>query len=234
MPIRADALVVMAKAPLPGTVKTRLTPLLTADQAAELARGLLLDQLEHLCAFAEADLHLAYAPSPAGGLIRQLAPSQFAIFPQSEGDLGARMRHIFATLFAKRYQRIVLIGADLPPVPLDYFTAAFSCLRRNVPAAVLGPADDGGYYLIGLNRDQPALFEQMSWSHDQVLAQTIAKLASLGIPTEQLPGWFDVDTVEDLQRIMLFKKSHPSEMKNTLQILARLPIRRRVSDNLES
>jgi rSAM/selenodomain-associated transferase 1 len=233
MPIRADALVVMAKAPIPGTVKTRLMPLLTADQAAELARGLLLDQIEHLCAFAEADLHLAYAPSSARGLIRQLAPPRFAIFPQSEGDLGARMRHIFATLFAKRYQRIVLIGADLPPVPLEYFTAAFSCLRRNVPGAVLGPADDGGYYLIGLNQHQPALFEQINWSHDQVLAQTVAKVASLGVPIAQIPGWFDVDTVEDLQRVVLFEKSHPSEMKHTLQILARLPVGHRVSDNLD-
>ncbi len=261
MPIRADALVVMAKAPIPGAVKTRLVPFLSIDQAAKLARALLIDQLDHLKAISTADLYLAFTPQESKPLMRELAPASFELFPQINGDLGARMENVFATLFARGHKNIILIGADLLPVPLRYFTQAFTYLdgkkspfhpplAKHVLSrveggarggfvgpqqrAVLGPSQDGGYYLVGLNQDQPALFEQMTWSHDQVLAQTIAKLASLRIPTEQLPGWFDVDTVEDLQRVVLFKKLHPSEMKNTLEILARLPIRPQVGDNLES
>ena len=128
MPIRANALVVMAKAPIPGSVKTRLMPVFSALEAAALARALLLDQLEHLRALRNTDLYLAFTPPGARRLIRRLAPPRFEIFSQSGADLGARMRHIFATLFAQGHRRIVLIGGDLPPVPLRYFTQAFTYL----------------------------------------------------------------------------------------------------------
>ncbi|HSC42725.1 MAG TPA: TIGR04282 family arsenosugar biosynthesis glycosyltransferase, partial [Candidatus Binatia bacterium] len=192
MPIRANALVVMAKAPIPGSVKTRLMPVFSALEAATLARALLLDQLEHLRALRNTDLYLAFTPPGARRLIRRLAPSRFEVFSQASGDLGTRMRHIFATLFGRGHRRIVLIGGDLPPVPLNYFSKAFTCLSDTEQCAVLGPSQDGGYYLIGLNRDQPALFDQMIWSHDQVLTQTLARLISLDIKSHLLPTWRDI------------------------------------------
>jgi uncharacterized protein len=199
MPIRANALVVMAKAPIPGAVKTRLVPFLSPEEAAELARALLVDQLRHLSAIDNADCYLAFSPEEAGAMMRELAPERFELFSQKDGDLGARMENIFTKLFAKGHRHVVLIGADLPPVPLTYFSKAFASLSDTERCAVLGPSQDGGYYLIGLNRDQPALFDQMTWSHDQVLTQTLARLISLDIKSHLLPTWRDIDTIDDVR-----------------------------------
>ncbi|HEX7230194.1 MAG TPA: TIGR04282 family arsenosugar biosynthesis glycosyltransferase [Candidatus Binatia bacterium] len=199
MRIRANALAVMAKVPIPGSVKTRLTPFFSAAQAAALARALLMDQLENLRALRNADLYLAFAPASARRLIRHLAPPQFEIFPQRGAELGARMQNVFATLFTEGYQRIVLIGGDLPPVPLDYFTRALAYLDHPESRAVLGPTHDGGYYLVGLNRNQPAIFDQMTWSHDQVLRQTLERIVSFDIKGHLLPRWHDIDTIDDVR-----------------------------------
>jgi glycosyltransferase A (GT-A) superfamily protein (DUF2064 family) len=231
-------------------------PGLSAQQAAALARALLLDQLEHLRAFRIADLYLAFTPPDARRLIRRLAPARFEIFSQSGANLGARMRHIFATLFARGHRRIVLIGGDLPPVPLKYLTQAFAYLAAKKSPfdpplakhvlsgvevqgrggfhgaqqrAVFGPSLDGGYYLVGLNREQPALFDRMTWSHDRVLAQALEKLDSVGVRRKQLRSWFDVDTVDDVQRLLLLRGSSQKAMTNTLSLLHRLPILKRRS-----
>lgn len=199
MPTRANALAVMAKAPIPGTVKTRLVPFLSSEQAAELTRALLLDQLEHLRTILTADLYLVFSPNDASAMMRQLAPLSFELFPQSDGDLGARMEHAFATLFARGHERIILIGGDLPPVPLVYFGEAFEFLSGPEQRVVLGPSRDGGYYLVGLNRNQPALFDQMTWSHNQVLRQTFERINSLDIKGHLLPTWYDIDTIDDVR-----------------------------------
>jgi rSAM/selenodomain-associated transferase 1 len=234
MPIRANALVVMAKAPIPGGVKTRLMPVFSALEAAALARALLLDQLEHLRALRNTDLYLAFTPPAARRLIRRLAPPQFEIFPQSGAGLGARMQKVFATLFAKGHKRIVLIGGDLLPVPLRYFTQAFTYLdakksrfRFDVPQqrVVLGPSLDGGYYLVGLNRELPVLFRRMTWSHGQVLAVTLARLRALKIPSFQLSPWFDIDTPADLKAFTQdWVMPNQREMKHTMKTLARVKI----------
>src|SRR5688572_20526241 len=151
MPTRANALAVMTKAPIAGTVKTRLQPLLSAAEAADLACALLLDQLHHLRALESADLYVAFTPPQQEALVQRLAPAPFQCFPQSEGDLGMRMHNIFSVLFAKEYKNVVLIGADLPPIPLDYFAQAYDYLDGPQPRVVLGPSRDGGYYLVGLN-----------------------------------------------------------------------------------
>lgn len=252
MPIHANALVVMAKAPIAGAVKTRLVPFLSATEAAELARALLLDQLEHLSRLRSADLHLAFTPTQALATMQDLAPDRFELFPQTDGDLGARMQNIFARLFAKGYKNIVLIGADLLPVPLDYFTQAFTYLDGEKSPfhppltkhalsrveggerggfdgpqkrAVLGPSQDGGYYLIGCNQQLPEIFADMTWGHDQVFAQTYARLRALGVPTLGLPQWFDIDTPADLKALAQdWIEAKRTEMKNTLKVLDRLKI----------
>ena len=189
----------MAKAPIPGTVKTRLAPLLSIEEAAELSRALLVDQLEHLQSLSGADLYLAFSPSQAVAMMRQLAPLSFELFPQTDGDLGARMEHVFETLFARGHKKIVLIGGDLPPVPLAYFDEAFEFLNGPGRRVVLGPSRDGGYYLVGLNLPLPEIFEAMSWSHDQVLSQTLSRINSLGMKGHLLPIWYDVDTIDDVR-----------------------------------
>ena len=228
MPIRANALAIMAKAPIAGTVKTRLLPYLSAEDAAELARSLLLDQLSHLCAIEAADLYVAFTPLQEEALMKQLVPAPFQLFLQSDGDLGVRMQNVFTQLFSKGHQAIVLIGADLMPVPFEYFAQAYDYLDGPEPRVVLGPSRDGGYYLVGLNRPMPAMFENMTWSHDQVFTQTVTKLADLRIETRQLPIWFDIDTPDDLQILMTREDDRQNtSMKNTLKLLRRLDRRRR-------
>ena len=228
MPTHAKALAVMTKAPIAGAVKTRLQPFLSAEDAADLARALLLDQLLHLRAMESTDLYVAFTPPQQEALVQELAPAPFQILSQSEGDLGMRMHNIFSVLFAKEYKNVILIGADLPPVPLDYFAQAYDYLDGPEPRVVLGPSRDGGYYLVGLNRPMPAMFENMTWSHDQVFTQTVTKLADLRIETRQLPIWFDIDAPDDLQILMTRVDDRQNvSMKNTLKLLRHLDGRRR-------
>ena len=221
--MRANALAVMAKAPQAGQVKTRLLPALSAEQAAELCRALITDQLEHLQTLPFADLYLAFTPAKAAPLVKHLAPPAFRLISQQGDDLGERMKRLFEHLRALGHKNIVLIGSDLPPLPWQFFEEAFAYLSLPDQRAVLGPSRDGGYYLIGLNHPVPEIFEAMTWSHDQVLEQTRARLASLKIDTLLLPLWFDIDTPEDLRRL----KSHfdldvslAEQMKHTAALLS--------------
>jgi Uncharacterized protein conserved in bacteria (DUF2064) len=125
MTIHANALALMAKAPVAGQVKTRLLPAFTAEEAAELSRTLLVDQLKHLQEFAAADFYLAFAPGGARSLMEDLAPPCFRLLPQQGDDLGARMEAVFAWLFAAGHKNIVLIGGDLAPVPLGFFDETY-------------------------------------------------------------------------------------------------------------
>jgi rSAM/selenodomain-associated transferase 1 len=199
MVMRDNALAVMAKAPKAGQVKTRLLPGLSAEQAAELARALLLDQLEHLQSLTLADLYLAFSPAEAAAAMTQLVPSSFRLIAQEGDDLGERMARLFTKLRVRGHKNIVLVGSDLPPLPLRFFDEAYAYLQSPQRRAVLGPSRDGGYVFVGLNQPVPEIFQAMRWSHDQVLAQTQAKLASLKIDTLLLPLWFDVDRLDDLR-----------------------------------
>jgi len=201
MPTRANALAVMAKAPMPGTVKTRLVPPLTNAQAAELSHALLLDQLDHLSVLNVADLYIAFTPSDAQALIESIVPAGYRCFPQHGSDLGQRMTEVFAELWRRGHRNLILIGSDLPPVPLNWFADAFVELSAVERRVILGPSRDGGYYLIGMNQPVPEIFSGMTWSHERVLAETTRKLTALGINFSMLPEWFDVDTIQDIDQL---------------------------------
>lgn len=222
--MRAKALAVMAKAPVAGRVKTRLQPALDAQQAAHLAKALLIDQLNHLCHVDSADLYLAFAPEQARPFMQELAPPVFSLFPQRGEDLGARMQAVFEKLFSAGYQNIVLIGGDMPAVPLYFFNQAYRFLEARQHGVVLGPSRDGGYYLVGCNQPTPELFNNMSWSHDGVLAQTVAKLERLKIAHHVLTNWFDIDTPADMAvlRAELESPSLAETMPETVDFLRRL------------
>jgi len=220
MPTRANALAVMAKAPIPGSVKTRMVPPLTHEQAAELCRALLLDQLEHLSALADVELFVAFAPAEAVTLIDNIVPTGFQCFPQSGADLGERMNTIFDDLWQRGHRNLVLIGSDLAALPLKLFYDAFGLLSVRDRRVVLGPSQDGGYYLVGMNRPTPEIFSAMTWSHDRVLAQTTTKLTGLGIDFRLLPSWFDLDTVEDIELLQACADpAAHAAMKRTLRFL---------------
>lgn len=222
MPTRVNALAVMAKAPIAGTVKTRLVPPFTPAQAADFCRALLLDQLEHLKELTVADVYVAFAPSNARALMRSMMPPEFRCFSQRGVDLGARMSKIFDHLLGNDYRNIVLIGSDAPALPLSYLERAFEILAAPGKRVVLGPSRDGGYYLVGMNRRTPEIFQGMTWSHAQVLAQTLTTLAALGIDRELLPVWFDIDTVDDLRRLQSCLDARAREsLEHTLCLLRR-------------
>ena len=223
MPTRVDALALMAKAPIPGTVKTRLAPPLTLEQAAEFYRALLLDQLEHLTALRSVDLYVAYTPGDAAALIESVTPAAYRCFPQRGDDLGERMTYVFAALWRRGHRNVVLIGSDLPPVPLETLYGAFAQLSGDPSRVVLGPSRDGGYYLVGMNQPAPQIFSGMTWSHERVLAETTEKLIDLGIDFRLLPEWFDIDTVGDIARLQAI--SDPvvrAAMKRSLVCLERV------------
>lgn len=201
MPTSANALAVMAKAPIAGLVKTRLIPPLDEKQATELYRALLIDQLEHLTALSIADLYVAFTPGEASRMIENLAPERYRCFPQAGSDLGDRMQEVLLELRRRGHRNAILLGSDLPPVPLTVLHQAFNRLSEDGKRVVLGPSQDGGYYLVGMNQPIPEIFLGMSWSHQRVLAETIEKLRQLGIEFCLLPEWFDVDTAEDIARL---------------------------------
>jgi rSAM/selenodomain-associated transferase 1 len=198
-------LVIFAKAPIPGQVKTRLCPPLTPDEAATLHGSFVLDTLERTKTAAvklklPIDRYLACAPSVTHVFFKIMEERQgVKLIDQVGDDLGARMNQAFAILFAQGYRQVLLIGTDVPTLPLDHFKQAIVLLERH--DLVLGPACDGGYYLIGLKRPTPELFVDVPWSTDQVLRLTQEKAGALGLTTTSLGPWRDVDTLADLQAL---------------------------------
>jgi hypothetical protein len=184
----------MARAPVPGAVKTRLAAAVGAAAAAALYRAF----TEDLCA-AFAPRHamaLACTPDTADPFFARLARRyRLTLLPQGPGDLGARMRRVAATALA-RAPRVVLIGSDAPTLPVTYVADAFRALRTW--RVVLGPSVDGGYYLLGLRAPVPDVFTRMPWGSAEVLRRTLRRLAARAVRPALLPCWYDVDTPADL------------------------------------
>lgn len=191
------ALAIFAKAPIAGQVKTRLAPLLTPEGAAALYRCFLIDTLELAKRVRSWKTVLFYTPGKARQALRDVVKEPLELIPQGRGDLGERMGQAFQQLFARGHTPAIIIGGDLPTLPLSRLRAAFLALEQK--PVVLGPSLDGGYYLIGLQASQPELFEGVVWGTPQVLEQTVCRLNRLGLEAECLEPWYDVDTVDDLR-----------------------------------
>jgi uncharacterized protein len=189
---------VFAKRPLPGMVKTRLAAETSPHFAAQLAEAMLRDTLRRVCSV-NARRILAFSPRHEQAAFDEWADGSFELFPQIEGDLGARMADFFAQQLLHA-ERVVLVGTDSPTLPLEYIERAFEALRR--ADVVIGPACDGGYYLIGCREFVPsAIFQGVAWGESSVLGQTVDRLP-VGCRLELLPTWYDVDTVQDLDVMM--------------------------------
>ena len=199
MPTLANAIAVMAKAPAAGAVKTRLVPPLTPVQAAEFYRALMLDQFDHMRMYPSATRYVFYTPADAAETFHSLAGGDYVYLAQRGADLGARMLQVFSELWRLGHRNIILVGSDLPALPWAILDAGFAQLTQAASRVVLGPSRDGGYYLIGMNSPTPEIFQEMTWSHDQVLAETGRRLRALDIPFHLLPGLFDFDSVEDIR-----------------------------------
>ncbi len=196
----STVIVVFAKAPQPGAVKTRLIPLLGAEGAAALHLRLVKRALAtaRAAAFGRVELHCA--PDAEDAFFR-FCGSRYgaALAPQAAGDLGARMLAAFGTALAA-HARVLLIGSDCPALSARDLRQAEQALREGHDA-VLAPAEDGGYALIGLTRCDARLFEGIAWGGDGVMAETRARLAALGWRWRELETLWDVDRPEDYARL---------------------------------
>ena len=200
------ALVIFAKAPVPGQVKTRLCPPLTPDEAATLHGTFVLDSLERTkVAIAKwrlpIDRYVACAPSSSLVFFKILEERHdVRLLDQVGEDLGQRMGRVFTELFGRGYERVGIVGTDVPTLPLSEYQRAFSLLDAH--DVVLGPATDGGYYFIGLKRLVPELFIGIPWSTCNVFAATKQKATGLNLTVGLLTEWRDVDVAEDLQALI--------------------------------
>ena len=183
---------------MPGDVKTRLIPHLSAEEAAGLYRCFVSDifqSLHHLTTGPR--LSVAYQPhskSPDLAWVGTKNPPEF--FRQEGNSLGERLVHGFGVGFGRGYQHVVIIGSDAPTLPPAYIDQAFAALADS--DVVLGPALDGGYYLIGLSRPCMKLFDNVAWSTDQVFERTAANAQGQGYRLKVLPSHYDIDTFDDL------------------------------------
>jgi rSAM/selenodomain-associated transferase 1 len=192
------ALAVMAKAPRPGKVKTRLSPPLTLDQTAALNICFLKDTTENIAAVCagkrgSAAGLISYTPVGDEGLFDGILPGSFALIAQRGDAFGERLLAAAEDILACGFDSVCLIDSDSPTVPAAAFEQAVAELERPGDRIVLGPSDDGGYYLIGLKRAHRAPFERITWSTGSVFEETCERVLGAGIELVLLPTWYDVD-----------------------------------------
>jgi len=195
------ALAVMAKAPRPGKVKTRLSPPLTLDQSAAINICFLRDTTENIdsvAASSKAAGIISYTPIGDEALFDNLLPAGFALIPQLGDGFGERLLATAEDLLACGYGSVCLIDSDSPTVPAAAFRQAVTELQKEGDRIVLGPSHDGGYYLIGLKRAHPEPFTNITWSTSTVFAKTIAAAKTASLEAVTLPLWYDVDDAESL------------------------------------
>jgi uncharacterized protein len=248
------ALAVMTKAPQAGRVKTRLVPPITPGEAAELNRCFLRDtaatistacspryageggkmDFKHEACASHSEAATAacgvavYTPVGAESAYADLLPADFSLLPQRGDKFDERLYFAVEDLFKFGFDSVCLIDSDSPTVPAENFAEAVELLSTSEDRVVLGPSDDGGYYLIGVKKLHPHLFEQIDWSTERVLSQTIQRATEIGLEVKLLPIGYDIDDGASLRRLcneLLAENSDKSIAPNTRTFLASLVAR---------
>jgi rSAM/selenodomain-associated transferase 1 len=190
------ALAVLAKAPTPGKVKTRLSPPLTLEQSAALNVCFLKDTTQNLADVSSGGAAhglVCYTPVGDEALFDGILPDTFTLIPQRGDGFGERLLAAAQDILACGYASVCLIDSDSPTVPAAAFEQAVKELARPGDRVVLGASDDGGYYVIGMKTAHPEPFQQINWSTSTVYAETVAAIQAKGIELIELPTWYDVD-----------------------------------------
>ena len=210
----AGNLIVFVRAPVPGQVKTRLAPALTPKRIAALYRAFVMDVLETAGRLGH-PITVAYCPPEAQMQIRGWLGGAYRYRPQAGADLGQRMASALGEAFAAGHRWALLLGTDLPDLPAAHLEQASREVDRM--GAVLGPAGDGGYGLIGFRADRftPQVFEKIAWGRATVLDQTLKAFRTAAVPVHQLAPWPDVDTPADLSCLHRRLKAHPASAPHT-------------------
>jgi uncharacterized protein len=208
----STVLALMAKQPQPGRTKTRLCPPFSPLQAAAFYEALLLDTFALAAGLPCIQLAAAVTPVEGMDYFRQVAPPETMLFPVEGTHIGECLARTFDILFSSGFTRVLCLNTDGPSLPPAYLSQAVELLHRT--GLVLGPGEDGGYYLIGLTAPCPALFQGVSWSTAQVLAQTLSNACRCALQAALLPPWYDIDT--------------PAAAARLAQELEHLPVQRLV------
>jgi len=211
------ALLIFAKQPLPGKVKTRLSPPFSPQEAADMYRCMLSDTLARVAGLPGVEIFLFFEPScGAADFFRKNFPG-IRIIPQQGEGLGERLTKAFEMVFGLGFESVAAIGTDSPDLPLFHLQQSFRLLQDEGADVVFGPAADGGYYLVALGRPCPGLFRDIPWSTSMVLEKSLEAASSLGLQVKSLPVWHDMDTVEDLKRFLA--AGNPDYAPRTLHFL---------------
>jgi rSAM/selenodomain-associated transferase 1 len=191
----------MCKAPQPGHTKTRLAKAVGAVAAAELSACFLRDVAAAIEAVPETlgrRGYAVYAPAGAEPVLRQLFPEKFGLLLQAGQDLGEALFGATRDLLLAGHDCVLLVNGDSPSLPSHFLIQAIETLRSSGDRMVIGPASDGGYYLIGLKRPHKKLFTQIEWGTETVFGRTRERAAEIGLATTLLPEWYDVDDAATL------------------------------------
>ena len=219
-------LVVVAKAPVPGEVKTRLSPDFSTIEATNLYRCFIQDRIKEIGNLTGMDLAISYTPEDSEDYFAKFLSNGFHLFPQRGKDLGERLNNIFVDKLAGKYDAVSIIDSDTPDLPRSIVQQSFQLLKADRTDAVFGPCYDGGYYLVGMREPHPQLFQKIPWSTDKVLPRTLEKANSLGLQTKLLPKWNDLDTFQDLLEYYQKYQDKPSETnwtgRHTFKFLSNL------------
>lgn len=227
---RLCALAVMTKAPRAGQVKTRLVPPLTHEEAAQLNACFLCDTaaaIQEACGGNAVGVGV-YTPIGSEAAYNDILPPEFQLLPQRGDGFGERLALAVEDLFRCGFAWVCLIDSDSPTVPAATYQQAVKALSQPGDRVVLGPSDDGGYYLIGLKQNHRDLFEGIDWSTERVFDQTRKRAADLNLELAILPNGYDVDDATTLRRLrdeMLSEQSDLEVAPETRKFLAQLAAR---------
>jgi len=194
----AKLLVIVAKEPVPGKVKTRLFPKFSPAVSADLYRCFLHDRIQEVSTLNEVDRAIAYTPEDARETFTTLALDGFELFAQKGKHLGERLNNIFLEKLSQGYKAVSIVDSDSPDLPKSLIKESFELLLSKRADIVFGPCYDGGYYLVGMRKPHPELFRNIPWSTANVLSVTLEKARKMGLNVKLLSTWNDLDTFEDL------------------------------------
>ena len=216
-----DCLIIFVKWPEKGMVKTRLSVVLGDDEAMELYKSFVEDIIATVLQSGFRPL-IAYYPEDAGEKIATWLGDDNDYTPQIGINLGAKMSNAFRQVFEREVSRAVLIGSDFPDLPAEIISEAFSALK--IKHAVIGPAKDGGYYLIGFRLDtfSSAVFDGIPWSTEEVFERTMSIFTREGLDVHQLPIWRDIDRPEDLVDLVEQNMDKPFMQSKTMVYLQKM------------
>jgi rSAM/selenodomain-associated transferase 1 len=220
--VKNPILIIIAKEPQVGTTKTRLSPPLNLSQAAALFETLLEDTIDLASSIDGIDLAVAVTPPESIGYFEKKTPTGTIFIPVTCIDIGDCLKQVFEELFGRGYPKVLAFNSDGPSLPKEYIRQAVEQLDAN--DVVIGPSDDGGYYLVGLNEPHAELFSDIEWSTTQVMEQSLARAEAANLRVALLPEWYDVDTAFDLKRLQEDIHTLPAnQLMSTRRFFDRLP-----------